>query len=253
MDKNSEGKYTDQLYWENYYKNNKVEVDNITKVVGAYDEYWDILINSCKHNPTSIIEIGAYPGRYIAYLASKYNLLPTALDFNSDRKKIEESFRVMKVTEFDIIQADFLSYRTDKKYDLVISNGFIEHFENFNEVLNKHYEYLAPGGAMLIMIPNKRYLRKLYGYLVDYSNLKAHNLKSMRLQVFIDFAGRNNLHIKMLTYHGGFPFSVHQRLNIVQNCIYQIFRQFFKRINPIIKKYPNKYLSSGIIAIYSKA
>lgn len=86
------------------------------------------MIKACSGKPEFIIEIGAYPGRHLAYLAAKYNLHPTALDYNSDRFKIEESFEVMGVSNYNITQADFLQHETTEKYDVLISNGFIEHF-----------------------------------------------------------------------------------------------------------------------------
>ena len=245
-------RYTDKAYWEDYYQKSKTSREHIKDVCSDYDKFWDKLVTSCARKPQSIIEIGAYPGRYIAYLGARYGLEATALDFNSDKSKIEEAFKIMNVKTHEIIQADFLNYKSDKQYDLVISNGFIEHFENYDEVLDLHCKYLAPGGAMFIMIPNKRFLRKWYGLLCDYENLKAHNLKAMKLSVFKKFAKRNDLQIAYLNYYGGFPFSVHQKLNWIQKQIHRLTRYFFKKINHFIENRPNKYLSSTILGIYKK-
>jgi 2-polyprenyl-3-methyl-5-hydroxy-6-metoxy-1,4-benzoquinol methylase len=244
--------YTNQTYWENYYNKTKIDVERIKRVVGAHDVFWERFISSCSYTPKSIIEIGAFPGRYLAYLSTKYDLKPTALDFNSGVGKIESCFESFGIINFECIQADFTKYSSELKYDLVMSIGFIEHFENFDEILDKHYDLLAPGGAMLIMIPNKRYLRKWYSYLVDLQNLKIHNLKSMNLSVFKNFAARNNLKINLLTYHGGFSFAVHQKLNAIQTLIFRMVRNIFRRLNPWIIKNPNKYMSSSIVAIFTK-
>lgn len=246
-----EDRYTDKDYWEDYYKNNKVNSKRINKIVSEYNYYWEKLIQVCTKEPKSIIEIGAYPGRYLACLAAKYNLKPTALDYNSDVSKIEACFKLFNVEDYKLIQADFLKFEPEQKYDLVISNGFVEHFEDFENVMDRHCKYLAPGGAMLIMIPNKRYLRKFYSEMVDRANLKLHNLKIMDVTVFEKFAARNALNINVLEYFGGFNFNIHQKLNWIQSVIHKSFRQVFKRINPYIKKHPNKYLSSTLIAIYT--
>lgn len=243
-------RYTEKEYWENYYRKTKIHREQILRVCGRYDNFWDQLIQSCQHPPKSIIEIGAYPGRYIAYLAARYGLEATALDYNSDRTKIEDAFAAMGVTNYEIIQADFLQYEPSRQYSLVISNGFIEHFENYDEVLDRHCQYLAPGGAMLVMIPNKRFLRKWYGWMVDQKNLKAHNLKCMHLNTFRRFADRNYLQIEFLDYFGGFPYGVHQKLNFPQTLIFQIFRRLFKKFNPFIERFPNRFLSSSIIGIF---
>jgi len=243
---------TTKSYWESYYSETSANSEQIKRICRPYDLYWEAMVTACSKTPKSIIEIGAYPGRYLAYLASKYGLHPTALDYNSDKSKIKAAFRAMGIDDYEIIQEDFLTFDSDKQYDLVVSIGFIEHFNNYNEVLDKHANLLAPGGSMVVMIPNKRFFRKYYGILCDYSNLKAHNLKCMRLTVFEEFAKRNELEVVHLDYWGGFPYSVHQTLNFGQKIIYKGTRLFFKKLNPIIARFPNKFLSSTIIGVFHK-
>lgn len=244
--------YTEQVYWENYYRNTAVHAERSAKIAGEYDEFWDKLISSCADKPQTIIEIGAYPGRYLAYLSSRYGLRPAALDYNSDFTKIEDCFRMFEISEYELIQADFLHHQPEKQYDLVISMGFAEHFENYDQVLDKHCRYLKKGGAMLIMIPNKRYLKKYYSYILDRENLKMHNLKIMKLSVFRKFALRNNLETTYLGYYGGFNYSSHADLGPVQKLIQGIFRQIFRKLNPHIKKHPNRFFSSSMVSIYRK-
>ena len=244
--------YTTTTYWENYYSNSRVNRQHIEWVCSHYDAFWDQWIGACDQRPRSIIEIGAYPGRYIAYIAARYGLDATALDYNPDRTKIEQAFQSVGVVKYEIIQADFLKYEPHRQYDLVFSNGFIEHFEHYNEILNRHSDYLAPGGAMLVMIPNTRYLRKWYGWMVDFDNLKAHNLKCMNLGTFHKFASNNQLKIHHLSYFGGFAYRVHQSLNLPQRLLYKVVRWISLKLNPVLAKYPGKYHSGTIVAIFSK-
>lgn len=244
---------TDQKYWEKYYSNAQTQKNQIISVVSNYDKYWDILIeNNENKNKKTIVELGGYPGRFLAYLSHKYNLSPTCLDFNSDKGKIEQSMKAFDIVDYDIIQADILNFEPKIKYDIVISNGFIEHFKDFETVLNNHNLYLKDGGTMLVMIPNKRWLRKWYGYLVDYKNLKAHNLKCMDKSIFKNFAKKNNYQLLENTYFSGFPYSVHQKLNFFQKIIYHLTRLIFKKINPFLERNPSKFYSSSLISIYKK-
>jgi len=243
---------TSKKYWEDYYGQSNTERAEITRICSRYDDFFDILVAACVQPPKTIIEIGAYPGRFLAYLSSKYSLEATALDFNSDTKKITDSFTSMGGVLKEIVQADFLQNEPKLTYDLVLSNGFIEHFTNFNEVLDRHVRYVNPGGAMLIMVPNKRYLRKWYGLLVDRANLEVHNLKCMELKVFSDFTRRNNLVIKHLSYYGGFAYRVHQKLNLVQKVIYKIIRKVSIKINPFLEVHPHALYSGTIVGIFHK-
>lgn len=245
-------KLTTQEYWQRYYSKNYGNKNHIISVCSYYDQFWEQLFGD-KFDKKSIIEIGGFPGRYLAYLSSKYNLIPTCLDYNTDISEIESTFKTMGVNTYNIIQKDFTLYEPNEQYDFVISNGFIEHFEDYDQILDLHNKYLKPGGKMLIMIPNKRYLRQFYGYLCDYKNLKAHNLNCMNLEVFKAFSKRHNLDVKTLKYYGGFPFAVHQKLNLFQKLIFKTTKLIFKKIiNPILMKYPSKYMSASIIGIFNK-
>jgi len=240
---------TSKKYWQDYYEASAEDRESIIKVCGHYDSFWEMLIRSSSAPAKSILEVGAFPGRYMAYLASRYNLQATGLDFNPDEDKFKRSMHALGVTDFQYICADFLQHTPTQQFDLVISNGFIEHFTNYDEVLDKHAAYLKKGGAMLVMIPNKRFLRSLYGNLVDRKNQQAHNLKSMKLSVFKDFALRNNLTIDYLDYIGGFPFKVHAQLNFFQKVIYHGVRFLSLRFQSVIKKYPGRWWSSTIILV----
>ncbi|WP_262733109.1 class I SAM-dependent methyltransferase [Gaetbulibacter sp. NE] len=242
---------TSKSYWENYYKANHAQRQHIIDVCSYYDGFWSQFFDAEKGK--TFIEIGGFPGRYLAYVAARYGVTPTCLDYNSNTSQITSTFEVMGVTSYHILQEDFLNYSPKQTYDYVFSNGFIEHFEDFDHVMDLHLRYLKPGGRLMVMVPNKRYLRRWYGYLCDYDNLKAHNLKCMKLSVFKAFAKRHNLETKVLQYYGGFPFSVHQKLNVFQRLLFKVTRLLFKKgINPILMKHPSKYFSSTIIAQYEK-
>ncbi len=243
--------YTTKEYWVKYYSNANADKELINKICSKYDNLWDKLYASAK-DPKTLFEIGAYPGRYLAYVAARYGLEPTGIDFNPDQDTVLHTFELFGLKNGKYLIEDFLKVKPQAKYDLILSNGFIEHFADFQTILDKHADFLKPGGAMLVMIPNKRYLRKWYGYWLDRENLLAHNLKSMSLKTFRDFADRKNLRIVHLDYLGGFAYKVHQRLNFWQKLVYHSMRYLSLKLNPLLSKYPSKYWSGTIIAIFSK-
>jgi len=246
-------KLTTKTYWESYYgKNRYANKQHIVNVCSYYDEFWKIFIGENSSDKT-FIEIGGFPGRYLAYLANKYNLHPTCLDYNSDEKQVEQTLHLMNVDSYKILQEDFTTYKTDTTYDYVFSNGFIEHFENFDDILDLHVTYMNERSKLCVIIPNMKGYIKIYKYFVDFNNMKIHNLDCMKLKVFKEFASRNDLKISHLGYFGGFPFSVHQKSNFAQKIIYQVHRMFFKKIgNSMLSKKPSRFFSSTIIAIFEK-
>ncbi|MFD1014613.1 methyltransferase domain-containing protein [Winogradskyella rapida] len=244
-----EDKLTTEKYWESYYKHSHVNKKHITTVCSYYDRIWNVFIKD-NDEKKSVIEIGGFPGRYLAY---QYKLKPTCLDYNSYITQIEGSFKVMDVPKYHIVQEDFTKFKPQTSYDYVMSNGFIEHFENYDTILDLHVKYMSDQGRLLVMIPNMRGYIKFYKYMVDYKNLKVHNLKCMKLQVFENFAKRNNLSLLFLDYYGGFPLGVHQKNNLIQKLIYKGHRLFFKYFaNEILEKHSSKYFSSAIVGIFEK-
>jgi 2-polyprenyl-3-methyl-5-hydroxy-6-metoxy-1,4-benzoquinol methylase len=249
---NPQKRLTTNSYWTDYYGKAKSDKNSISNVVKIYDHFWDLMIkHNGNSNPKDIVEIGGYPGRYLAYISSKYNLKPTSLDFNKDRTKIEQNMAAMEVNDYEILHEDFLNYTPSKQYDLLLSIGFIEHFSNFDEVLDKHMQYVKKGSTLFINVPNMRYYIKFYKTLLDKKNLDIHNLDCMHLSVFRAFAERNNLEILSVDYFGGFPFTVHQPLNGLQRILYNAHRFVFKRfINKRLEKKPSKYFSSTISCVF---
>ncbi|MDT0557346.1 class I SAM-dependent methyltransferase [Ichthyenterobacterium sp. W332] len=248
----SDKELTTKKYWEAYYKNSHVNKQHILTVCSYYSPIWEIFISNSEVSK-SLIEIGGFPGRYLAYLANRYNIEPTCLDYNSDLTQIEGSFMEMDVQHYHIIKEDFIKFKPKLKYDYVMSNGFIEHFKNYDDILDLHVKYMSENGRLLVMIPNMKGYIQFYKYLVDYKNLKIHNLKCMKLKVFEDFAERHNLSILHLGYYGGFPLGIHQKINFLQKIIYKLHRLVFKYFaNDKLKKYPSKYFSSAIVGVFEK-
>ena len=76
---------------------------------------------------------------------------------------------------------DFFNFSTDRKYDIVFSLGFIEHFNNTRDVILRHVDLLASGGLLLIVLPNLLGLNGWIQRRFDKENYDAHNLKSMEI------------------------------------------------------------------------
>lgn len=248
---------TDCDYWENYYDRHRhVAVDpKVIAAVGAqYDDVWQATYEAAGSNVDSVCEIGCYPGRHLAYVASKFALKAIGVDFNSDVQTIEANLNAMQVSDSIVRTADFLTYQpnANEKASIVFSIGFIEHFINVQEVLDRHLDYLKPDGALFISIPNMRGFIHPYKLLVDKPNLRIHNLETMRRQVFQEFADRNSLKTHFLKYRSGFPVNVHQSLNLFQKLIYYPAKIVTKRVDPLVRRFPSSLFSGEMVALFTR-
>jgi 2-polyprenyl-3-methyl-5-hydroxy-6-metoxy-1,4-benzoquinol methylase len=128
----------------------------------------------------SCFEVGCFPGRYLGvfgelgYEVNGIDLTPRVSD---DFPQYLEG-RGFKVGQFT--QGDFLKTEPNAQFDVVCSFGFIEHYSNWDEVIKKHFEWLKPGGHLVLETPNfKGAFQYLLHRLVDQKNLRRHNTASM--------------------------------------------------------------------------
>jgi len=104
-------------------------------------------------NPNgSALEIGACPGSNLLALALSHGYRPVALDYLPAVRSLPAAFRKHGV-DVEIIEADFLSMPEDRTFDVVMSFGFIEHFNDAEAVLKKHWAMVAENGFLIVGLP----------------------------------------------------------------------------------------------------
>jgi len=128
------------------------------------------------------LEIGAIPGGFLAYFKKEFGYKITGIDFANNKKVFEDTMRVNNIKEYKFINKDIMQYNPSVKFDVVTSFGFIEHFDNYDEIIKKHIDLVSDDGYLVISLPNFRNLQYIYRVLFDKDNLKIHNLKSMKIK-----------------------------------------------------------------------
>ncbi|MFN5134083.1 MAG: class I SAM-dependent methyltransferase [Chitinophagaceae bacterium] len=199
----------------------------------------------------SALEIGSYPGNHL----TTFGLLGYTLngvDFNPDNTKglptwlQSEGFKIGQFTN-----DDFFEYQPDELFDVVSSFGFVEHFENFEEVILRHWELTKPGGYLVITAPN------FYGWLqywlhktFDKENLAIHNVYSMRPEVWSSLLKKHGCEILYSGYFGGFAFwKGKPKLNLIKRAMIWVIERVIIRVSPLIR-FESKAFSAhcGIVA-----
>jgi 2-polyprenyl-3-methyl-5-hydroxy-6-metoxy-1,4-benzoquinol methylase len=135
----------------------------------------------------SCVEVGAYPGGHLCYLAKRFLYRPTAIEFREDAGNIVTLFEFNGLAAPEIINNDFFAV-TDRQFDVVASFGFVEHFTNLTEVIRRHVELMRPGGYLVLSVPHfwgyQGLVRRILLTEEALGELKAtHNLKVMNLGV----------------------------------------------------------------------
>lgn len=192
----SDNRITDQKHWDKYWDN--YQYDKIPEKV-VFKKYIPQLVKG-----KSFIEIGGFPGLFSAYFYKHGVHDVTLLDFylNSDIVRNFERINSLPNNSIKCIHVDFFAFKSERKYDIVFSSGFVEHFEDTADVVSRHVDLLSENGQLLILIPNFLGLNGTIQRKFDKQNLEVHNLKSMEITYLENIMDRFNLRDVTIEYIG---------------------------------------------------
>lgn len=203
---------TDKSFWEKYWATIKLPV------VVNRDFKNDRIIADCikKHIPDgdgnkNAIEIGCAPGKWLIFLNQEMHYRVDGYEYVETAA--EKTFENLKMNNVDcakgkIVVGDFTKEPIEKKYDLVLSLGFVEHFENIEEILDRHLNIVKPSGYLAIGVPHFRGITWLYQFIIDLlirdKILPGHNSKAMQKSTFLNYARKKGIEKVFIDYVGGF-------------------------------------------------
>ncbi|MGQ9455001.1 MAG: class I SAM-dependent methyltransferase [Armatimonadota bacterium] len=104
----------------------------------------------------SVVELGGAPARIIARMHRiRPDLRYDCIDFSPVGLELARKLYEAWDINGGIIEADVMTYdRRLGTYDLVCSHGLVEHFEDVNGIVARHFEFAKPGGLVSITVPN---------------------------------------------------------------------------------------------------
>jgi len=124
-----------------------------------YHDYvlWEILYKKhlTKSKGGKVLEIGSAPGDYLVRLSEVFGFVPYGVEYSKNGVEINKKiFAAHGLDPCNVIYADFFSKEFKDQYrsyfDIVVSRGFIEHFTDLNDVIQKHLDLLKEGGYLLV-------------------------------------------------------------------------------------------------------
>lgn len=99
------------------------------------------------------MEIGGFPGYYSVWAGKKFGIKSTLLDFVILDELVDQLKKRMISRAKLTFGKRFILNDTEGKnsFDLVISNGLIEHFKDTQDIIARHVNYLTIGGNCLLV------------------------------------------------------------------------------------------------------
>ena len=190
---------------------------NIIRYMHNYSDYllWNVIYKKYmpKKKGMKVLEIGSAPGNYLVRLSKKFDFIPYGIEFSEIGIKLNRKIFILnKINPDNVIYADFYSNNFHKQYreyfDIVISRGFIEHFFDVEDLIEKHINLLIKGGYLIVSIPNLLGANYILSWIFNKKIISKHNLIIMQKGEFLKLFDKKNLLILFCNYYGTFDFSL---------------------------------------------
>jgi SAM-dependent methyltransferase len=159
------------------------------------------------------VEIGSAPGTFLVELARRFGVDPYGIEYAAAGVDINRRlFEQHGVPGDHVIHEDVFSDRLHDRYrehfDVVVSRGFIEHFDDPRPAIERHLSLLKPGGTLIVQIPNLRGLNWAVQRLLDRRLFDIHNRSLMDRRAFRSLFDTLRLEERFCDYYGAFTFNV---------------------------------------------
>ncbi len=137
-------------YWEQHWQKNDFAIVSSNHPVRKWVER-----NIKQGNGLSCLEIGCYPGKFLAIFGEQGYRLNGIDKFEGTDTILKKWLHEKGYAVGEILKEDFLDMKSSLElYDVVCSFGFIEHFENWPEIIKHHTQLVKDRGQVTIEVPN---------------------------------------------------------------------------------------------------
>jgi 2-polyprenyl-3-methyl-5-hydroxy-6-metoxy-1,4-benzoquinol methylase len=151
-------KLTDKTYWDGTYTHRKTQRPlNVESFIGYPNRLILIKLLEADLRNKRILEIGAGDSKWLPYLARKFPSSQfVGVDYSESgcmllSERVSKENANVAVVHEDMFVEDS---QLHSSFDIAISIGVVEHFDDLARVLSVKSRYLKPGGIMFTLIPN---------------------------------------------------------------------------------------------------
>lgn len=120
-----------------------------------YNNFFRSLLRKHLNKKTDLLELGCGTSTLTISLATEINTL-TGLDISTEALKLSQDLaKKYGASNTRFIEGNCLDLPFKESFDLVWSQGLMEHFDNPLLVAEQHWKATKPGGITLISVPYK--------------------------------------------------------------------------------------------------
>ncbi|HEX4487998.1 MAG TPA: methyltransferase domain-containing protein [Terriglobales bacterium] len=190
------------------------------------------------------IEIGCVPGNFMVYLHHEFGYRVDGLDYCGNMDYVRRNLQHNNIHDSNLFNADLFNFVSGKKYDLVFSGGFVEHFDNYELVVQKHADLAKNGGYVVIFFPNLTHIHKLLCGWFAPEVLRIHRFALMNKQTLRDTLEKAGLRVLHCDYQKTFrpTYQLPTALQFGSRAFQKLLRM--TRLDNIGNRYGSPYLIS---------
>ena len=152
-----------EQYWTKVWDGTRlplpIRVDGCGPRAWFYREFhhlWEDHLPPAGESTIRLLEIGCAQSRWLPYFARQWGYAVAGLDYSELGCLQSQALLDREGVAGEIFHQDLFSPQPHQlaSFDLVFSNGVVEHFDDTGAVLRQMAAYLKPGGLMITLVPN---------------------------------------------------------------------------------------------------
>jgi SAM-dependent methyltransferase len=151
-----------------------------------------------------VLEIGCAPARWLLWYAERFGAEITGLELSTKGVQLSRENLAAAGIKGEIVEADLFSDTHELgTFDLVLSLGVIEHFDDIPAAFAPHAAFVRSGGRLVIGMPNYRGLIGLLQRFADIDHLRLHNKQAMEPRLYRFLADEYEMRLEHARYING--------------------------------------------------
>jgi SAM-dependent methyltransferase len=151
-----------------------------------------------------LLELGCAPGRWLVWYAERFGADVEGVEYTPFGADQTRANLAACGVEGTVHEVDFWDFEPAERYDVVLSLGFIEHFGNVEGAFRRHVDLVAPGGRLVLTVPNFQGVNRRLAKFCDPDWLALHNLDAIGDRPYLGRAERAGVQVRSMRYVGGF-------------------------------------------------
>jgi SAM-dependent methyltransferase len=247
----------EKAFWENDYYWARAELPCRVDTGLAFDRSLAraLMAHAAVEPGRRVLEVGCAPAKWLLFYAERFGAAVAGIEYSEKGARLSRENLTAAGVASEIHRADFFEVEP-RPYDLVLSIGFIEHFDDIPGTFERHLRFLAPGGRLAVGVPNFRGVNRAVQWLADPGYLALHNIEAMRPTLYRELARVHGLELEHLGYLGGLDPAIirlghHAELSprrVLPGVATLAARRF--RALACAERVEHRWLSSYLLAVY---